>query len=383
MEGAGLDGLVCGDSGEWLLPTGNARYFSNFSIGNMPGAMGGSVVVLPADGEPVLVVPYGPQDCFRDWAANSAWIPTVLSSSAGDPQRPLVSAVSEAISRAGLNRSRLGVAGTFPGIAQVQEEFPDADFVSTAAAGDRTQRDVIERIRSVKTDWEVHHLRNAQTAAEAGMASFFDEVAPGVRLAESAAAADFAAIRAGAEASRVILSAGTPWLWWHVQSERRFQVGDLISLETNARCLGYTAQYARATTLGEASELQTRLLGTAEESLRNMLATVRPGVSGAEVWHRGMEPVNDAGLQAWGRLGHGMGLSMDEGIAIVPNEEYLFEVGNCVAIHASVWEPSTRQSVILGEQYLIGAEGPVPLSSQPQARAVPALAVATAPHQIR
>jgi len=370
-----LDGLVCGDSGEWLLPTGNARYFSNFTIGNMPGALGGSVAVLPADGEPILVVPYGPQDCFRDWAQTSAWIPTVLSSPPEDPSGPLVPSVADAIRQAGLSRARIGIAGTFPGIKSLTEAFPSAEFVSTAA-GNPGERDVVEQIRSVKSDWEVHHLRNAQTAAEAGMASFFDEVHPEVRLAEAVAVANLAAVRAGAEASRVILSAGTPWLWWHVQSERRFQAGDLVSLETNARSRGYTAQYARSTTLGEATELQSRLLAAARDSIDAMVAAARPGVTGAQVWQRGMEPVHEAGLTAWGRLGHGMGLSMDEGIAIVPDEQHRLEVGNCVALHASVWEESTRQSVILGEQYLIEAERPVPLSSQPQPHHTPVIPAA-------
>jgi len=69
MSRAGFDAIVAVDSGDWLPPTGNARYLSNFNIGNMVNVMSGVAVVVPLREEPTLVVPRGRSAASRSGRA--------------------------------------------------------------------------------------------------------------------------------------------------------------------------------------------------------------------------------------------------------------------------------------------------------------------------
>ncbi|MGW2525222.1 hypothetical protein ACWC09_51510 [Streptomyces sp. NPDC001617] len=72
MEKAGLDVLVCADSGGWFQPSGATRYLTGFAFGPMAGVIEQAAVVVPAQGPPVLVVPQGPRGGIAAWARRSA-----------------------------------------------------------------------------------------------------------------------------------------------------------------------------------------------------------------------------------------------------------------------------------------------------------------------
>jgi len=355
MAHEGFDAVVSGDSGDWLPPTGNARYLSNFDIGNMVNAVSGTAVLVPLTDEPVLVVPQGPLGCFADWARAKAWIERVQSDPGGPLAGNLLNDVVIAIHDSGLDRARIGVCGAFAGSWELATLLPHAEIVPAIQNdGSGTPRNLIERVRRVKTPWEIERLRQAQRCAEVAMLTFMRGVAPGRRHTESAAEADFASIQAGAERALTIMNSGTaPWMWWHVQGDRRFSVDNIVSLETNARVDGYSAQLARTGVLGRENRVQAKLREVATESLQAMVDRIRPGATGEDVWRAGIEPVEHAGLKAWGRLGHGMGLSMDEGFAIVPGDDYVLEDNACLAIHASIWNSDSHESYLLGEQYVV------------------------------
>ncbi len=364
MSRDGFDAIVAVDSGDWLPPTGNARYLSNFNIGNMVNAVSGVAVVVPLHGEPTLIVPQGPLGCFAEWARATSWIARIQSSpTVGGPLGQAFDGdVVIALKEAGLERSRIGVCGAFPGSSDLAFHLPRADIAPAIEVdGGGTPRDLMERVRRVKSPWEIERLRQAQRCTDVAITAFMRGVEPGRRHAACAAEADRASIEAGAEQALTIMNCGTdPWMWWHIQGERRFSANNVVSLETNARVGGYVAQIARSGVLGRENNSQRALREVANDSLRAMVERVRPGATGGDLWRAGETVVRNAGLRPWGRLGHGMGLSMDEGFGIVPNDDYALEEDVCLEIHASVWDPETHETYLLGEQYLVkngGAEG--------------------------
>ncbi len=363
MSRAGFDAIVAVDSGDWLPPTGNARYLSNFNIGNMVNVMSGVAVVVPLREEPTLVVPRGPLGCFAEWARATAWIARIQSSptTGGPLGQALDGDVVIALKESGLERARIGLCGAFPGSSDLASQLPFADIAPAVDVdGGGTARDLMDRVRRVKSPWEIERLRQAQRCTDVAITTFMRGVEPGRRHTACAAEADAASIEAGAEQALTIMNCGTdPWMWWHIQGGRRFSAHNVVSLETNARVDGYVAQIARSGVLGQENNSQRALREVATDSLRAMVERVRPGVTGGDLWRAGEAVVRNAGLRPWGRLGHGMGLSMDEGFGIVPDDDYALQENVCLAIHASVWNPETHESYLLGEQYLVkngGAE---------------------------
>ncbi len=360
MARNGYDAVVSGDTGDWLPPTGDARYLSGFSIRNMVNVVEGIAVVVPLEGDPILVVPPGPGGGWAAWARAAAWTPLVLS-----PAGQLVEGVVDALRAAGLERGRVGACAAFQGSGTLAERLPHARVDDASRPGAAHEDgNPFERARMVKSPWEVQRLKGAQRAADVGMTVFMDEVAAGRRHVEAQALGEAAAVAAGAEAAITIMSSGSePWVWWHYQGDRRFTEGSIVSVEMNARFDGYCAQLARTSVLGIPTGAQAELLAVAEESISAMVAALRPGATGDEVWRAGMAPLRARGVPAWGRLGHGMGLAMDEGVAIVEGDGTLIQPRMTVALHASVWDPRTHESGLLGEQYLVTADGPELLST--------------------
>ncbi len=367
MRADGLDALVAGDHGGWVTDTGDLRYLTDFSIGALPGAIPGAAIVVPAAGPPVIVVPRGPQNNFREWAQATTNVDVLEAGSLEDGVRSVVTDLVPSGARVGAGAtfsSRNGAVLAIPGRAIVDYSLQPGPF---------------ERARSTKSAFEISLLREAQRASDAGMAAFFEQARSGRRHADAQDAARHAAVAEGADDALVIMNAGTPWMWWTEQGQRRFPVEGVISVEVNARVRGYSAQLARSAPMGIPSKLQIAILDAADASTEAMVAALRVGATGHDIWMAGMAAPNRSGLSAWGRLGHGVGLAIDEGLAVVEHSTTATELGMVIAVHGAPWDARTRQSALVGEQYVVTESGAEPLSKAARIRAV-SLTPDTNPH---
>lgn len=350
MRADGLDVLVSGDHGGWITDTGDLRYLTDFSIGALPGAIPGAAIVVPAAGSPIVVVPRGPQNNFLEWAKASTNLEVLEAPS-------LEAGVLRAVTDLVPIGARVGAGATFSARNAAAIEIPGRVTVDYSV-----QPSPFERARSKKSDVEIGLLRAAQRASDAGMVAFFEEARAGRRHTDAQDAARHAAVAAGADDALVIMNAGTPWMWWTEQGQRRFPLDGIVSVEVNARVRGYSAQLARSAPLGIPTKLQIAILDAANASAEAMVAALRVGATGHDIWAAGMVAPKRAGLGVWGRLGHGVGLAMDEGIAIVENNTTAAEIGMVIAVHGAPWDAQSRQSALLGEQYVVTQSGARPLS---------------------
>lgn len=368
MAAEGYDAIIAFDPGHWMLPSGHVRYLTNFSIGSYPGVIAGTTAVLPLDGELSLLLPSMGLRYFAEWAHDSAWpskVRSTIPSKSWPPVDDICSEVVAALQDAGLERARIGLCGVFPGSSALSSALPNATFETTEKPDGRgTPRDLLERVRRVKTDWEITQLMAAQRSADAAMRAFMRAVEDGKLQRAAIAEAEWAAKSLGSEDALIIMNSGIePFMWWHVQGDRQFKDGDLIALEANARNQGYAVQVARSGVLGEPNELQRRLLDTASNAQSAMVGALRPGATGADVFAAGERVIREQGFEIWGRLGHGMGLSMAEGFDILPGDDFPLEDNTTLVIHAVVRDPASRSLAIIGEQYCVKDGKPLALSN--------------------
>lgn len=372
MADEGFDAIVSGDNGAFVMPTGNVRYLTNFALGTLGAEMNGMAVVMALEGDPWLIVPQGPLGGLATWAQVSAWTPRVLSTpvQGWPPKEDLLSDVVLALQESGVARGRVGVCAPFPHSDELQTRLPDATVESCAVADGRgTPRDILERARRVKSEWEIARLREAQRYADVGLEAFMDAVEPGVRQSQAIARGEFTARDAGADEAFILMNSGMdPWVWWFLQGNRRFSEGDFVTLEMNARVDGYVTQLCRGGMLGEPDDLHKRLLATSIAALEAMEEKLVPGITGGELWAAGNDLIAKAGFTTWGRLAHGMGLSMAEGFDALPGDDNVVHENFCVEIHASVMDPNTKATAIVGDQYLVRARGAQLMSEEPVPR---------------
>jgi len=372
MAAEGFDAIVSGDNGAFVMPTGNVRYLTNFALGTLGAEMNGMAVVMALEGDPWLIVPQGALGGLAAWARSSAWTSQVLSTpvQGWPPREDLLSDVVLALHESGVAGGRIGVCAPFPHSDELQGRLPGATVESCAVADGRgTPRDILERARRIKSEWEIARLQEAQRYADVGMEAFMNAVEPGARNGRAIARGEFAARDAGADEAFILMNSGmSPWMWWFLQGHRRFSEGDFVTLEMNARVDGYVSQLCRGGMLGEPDDLHKRLVATSIAALEAMEEKLASGITGGELWAAGNDVIAKAGFTTWGRLAHGMGLSMAEGFDALPGDDNVVHENFCVEIHASVLDPDTKATAIVGEQYLVRADGAELMSEHPLPR---------------
>jgi Xaa-Pro aminopeptidase len=363
MASEGFHGLVVADDDDIVaIPGGHCRYLSGYAA----PATKHLAVVVPVEGDPALIVPPGPLNCFPRLAAERSWITNIVSSpvDAWPPKEDLVGDIATQLTNLGCAQATVGLCGSFPGLAELGDRLPGATFAATAQPDARgIGRDIVERARAIKSDWEFERLRAAQVACNAGAAAFMAAVQDGRSYHMAISAADAAAAAAGSHQQLTAMSASrNPWFWWigGPGGPTAFNEGDLVAFEFNARIDGYVAQVARSGVLGRATATQDLVLDTARASLQAMLARLEPGVTGGQLWDAGMGPVRGAGLQPWGRYGHGMGLCMAETLDVMPDDNGVVRDGQSLMLHAGIIDPTTQNSALIGDQVVV-ADGRVQL----------------------
>jgi Xaa-Pro dipeptidase len=394
MEANGLDALVVGSGppqvssaeitvgshGRFAAPRYH-RYFSGFHIwGAESFAPQPVVVVLPLEGEPALVVRAG---TLRSWLALGrahSWIEDVVGTYRDDlaweretnwglssPELP--ADVARVLAQRGLARARLGVAGSWPGLEQTAALVPEARFEPTLSI---ENGDLLEPLLATNSDWEIGRLERAQAIADDAMAAFMRTAVEGATIDHAVAEARYRALRAGSEDTIMEITCGLDdWALWVTPSQprdARFRRGDLVTLGLMNSYDGYWIQMPRTWVLGGADRAQRRVFDTARRSLEAILERIGAGVTGGELWEAGLAPIEHAGFQPRGRLGHSVGftgVTGPERFSLLPGNPVPIEDGVAFVVHPCVWDRSTGIVVQLGDTLVLEDGRARFLSSRP------------------
>ena len=175
---------------------------------------------------------------------------TVIARAASDD-------VANALSALGLERGRIGLVGSWPGIEQTWSALPDVivePTLSLSAHGDPV--DLLEPLLETNSGWEIERLERAQAIADEAMRGFTETMADGVPLDYAVAEARRRAIRGGSEDTIFELTCGLDeWALWVYPNQPReavFRDGDLVTLGLMNSYDGYWIQMPRTWILGGA-----------------------------------------------------------------------------------------------------------------------------------
>jgi Xaa-Pro aminopeptidase len=260
--------------------------------------------------------------------------------------------VAAVLCELGLERSRIGLAGSWPGMEQTWAAVPDATLQPTLTP----DGDLLEPLLATNSAWEIGRLERAQAIADDAMRGFMDTAADGTPLDHAVAEARFRAIRGGSEDTILELTCGLDeWaLWVHPAQPRQaaFRAGDVVTLGLMNSYDGYWVQMPRTWVLGGARRSERALLDVARRSLEAMLARLRPGVTGGELWDAGLAPIEAAGMQPRGRLGHSVGftgVTGPERFTILPGNDTPLRDGLAFVLHPCVYDKGSGAVVQLGD----------------------------------
>jgi Xaa-Pro aminopeptidase len=348
------------------------RWFSGFHIWGGEGfAPQPVVVVLPLEGQPSLVVRAGTGHSWATLARSQSWIENVVATYKADrdwewesnwglssPELP--SDVAAVLRSSGLDDARIGVAGSWPGMDETTAALPRASFEPTFSVKRGEPTDLLVHLLDRCSPWEIRKLERAQALADEAMRAVMETAQPGVLIDEAVAEARYRALRGGSEDMVLETTCGTDdWSVWVAPTQARnarYRDGDIVSVSIGPSYEGYWIQLPRTWKLGSPTPAERRVFDAARSSLDAVLARVEPGVTGRQLWEAGLAPIERAGLEPRGRLGHSVGYTVVSGperFSILPDNDSSLEESVAFVVHPCVWDRSAGIVVQIGDALVL------------------------------
>ena len=321
MDAAGLGALL-------LTTEPDIRYFTGFLTRFWESPSRPWFLVVPASGKPIAVIP-----SIGAALMATTWIDDIRTWSAPQPEDDGVSLLADTLREVG------GPVGV-PSGYETQLRMPLADYARVKAQSGLTFTDdsgIVARLRAVKSTAEIEKI--AETCAIAGRA--FD------RLPEIAGAG-IALSRVFRDFQRLLLEEGADWVPYLAggagpdgyadvispADDTPLQPGDVLMLDTGAIRDGYFCDYDRNVAIGRANAAtqtaHTRLI----EATAAGFEAAKPGAEARDLW-AAMSAITGGGEGA-GRLGHGLGLQLTEGLSLTAQDRTVIEPGMVLTLEPGI-----------------------------------------------
>ena len=334
--------------GALLLTTEpEVRYFTGFLTRFWESPSRPWFLIVPLSGRPVAVIP-----SIGAALMASTWIEDIRTWAAPDPEDDGVSLLADALREAG------GPVGV-PSHLETHLRMPLADFarVQRLAGLEFTDdRRIVADLRAIKSEAEIAKIADSCGIAARAFARMGEISGPGVPLAQ--VFRDF---------QRLLLEEGADWVPYLAggagpegyadvispATEVPLAVGDILMLDTGAVRDGYFCDYDRNFAVGRASEGQQSAHARLIEATQAGLEAARAGVRADEVW-QAMAAIVGGGEGA-GRLGHGLGMQLTEGLSLTAKDRTVLQPGMVITLEPGVETAPGR--IMVHEENIVITEG--------------------------
>lgn len=346
-----VDGLV-------VAPSADLRYLTGYAATALERL---TALVLPADGDPVLVVPTLERAEAQRCAAAQSGV-EIVTHDETDDAHVLVGERLKGASRVAVDDHMWAVR-----LLALQAAMPEAEI---AAAGR-----LLADLRMVKGDDEAASLREAGAAIDRvhrRMAEFLrvgrtereiaDDIGRAI-LEEGHATADFVIVGSGPNGA-------SPH---HSLSDRVVEAGDSVVIDIGGSTAdGYCSDSTRTYVVGGEPSQEVRdyyavLLG----AQRAQCDYARPGVTAESVDKVGRDIITEGGYGDMfiHRTGHGIGLETHEDPYIVDGNQQRLEPGMAFSIEPGIYLPG-RSGARIEDIVLVTDDGIERLNTSPRDLAV-------------
>lgn len=336
MKDAGIDALVLWDKS-------NIRYYTGFhSIHWNALSIQPAVLILPADAEPLLIVP----EFFRGVAEGLTHLADIRGQA--DPHctekiRELPDDVASTVEDLGLRKGRIGIEAGWLGGMTIPRPINDIDRFRAGlpAASFIEATDLIWAARMIKSEAEVEAISQATEAVVKALETLVSSFRLGMTerdvgillervLVEHAHEIDMLNVRC---AEKRYPMPDTPPFYENVAIE----TGDRMVIEPLPTVKGYCGSCCRTFQVGPLPPEAERSVRIIERSQTAAIDTIAPGVSTAELIHAVEKVFKEEGSPIEiEMIGHGMGLTGHEPPMLTAREPTVLEEGMVLAVE--IWK---------------------------------------------
>ena len=291
-----------------------------------------TALVVPADGEPTVVVPRMELAALKDSAVVELGL-RVRDWVDGDDPYALVAEVF------GGGRVATAVTDSMPALhlLPLAEVFGEVPVLAT---------DVLRRLRMVKDAAEIDALRKAGAAIDRVHARVPEFLVPGRTEADVAADIAESIVAEGhSEVAFIIVGSGPNGADPHHEcSDRVLQAGDVVVVDIGGPYEpGYNSDSTRTYSLGQPDAEVASRYAVLQRAQQAAVAAVRPGVTAEEIDAAARQVLAAEGLaEAFvHRTGHGIGLSVHEEPYIVAGNDLPLEEGMAFSVEPGIYFPGS------------------------------------------
>jgi Xaa-Pro aminopeptidase len=366
MQARNLDCIVLwGWPMMWDFYTANARYLC--PIG---GNAEFNIMVFPASGEPTCIVQM--PTFLEGWRSAQEWVSDIRAR-----KGTWADSVAARLKELKLDTGRVGMDG-LAGPLDPDGWLPHSVFLRLKELLPQTEiialDDMLEKVRSVKSDEELGVLRKAAKLGDLMLSTCRDIARPGVKECEVYAGMMHAMMANGGEEPTLFLWACDRHPYPHpfrVPTMRPMERGDVIICEMHPKFGGYFTHVERTFCLGEPEAKQIEIYEGCVAAYRRGLEGFDPGrrISAAldavkdEIDSRGLG-ICEAGIHGHGlasleypRYRHHAIAADREAIKVIGDE---FQVGNVFAFNIDLFDPKWhggKTGCVFAETIEITADG--------------------------
>jgi Xaa-Pro aminopeptidase len=272
--------------------------------------------------------PDRPELAFYVGAGNEAWglevfpiwTPHIVTRSWTSVDSAM--AAAEFIRKAGCTSGRVALElSFFPADAMdvLRRELPKIEFVEGLA--------ILEELRAIKTKQELEYLKIGAAAIVDSMLATIQSAKPGVTEAQLVEHLRLEQSRRGLTFDYALIASGLTF--GRAPSNRAWNPGETLSLDTAGYCHGYLADMARMAVMGQPTPLMEELLQEIRFVQDQTRIAIVPGQPGREVYEAGRRAKEQCKFgKNFGFVVHGMGLISHEAPRLQHNEEFGYEAAH-------------------------------------------------------
>ncbi|NLG86173.1 MAG: aminopeptidase P family protein [Firmicutes bacterium] len=240
--------------------------------------------------------------------------------------------------------------------------LPTVDLVPTSG--------LVESLRVQKDEQELILLKQAIALADKGAAYLRSSLVPGYQERDIALELEFFLRRHGAEGAAFpfIVASGVRGSLPHGEaSEKRLELGELVTVDFGAVYQGYHSDLTRTFSLGLPTSKQKSIYEIVLEAQLKAIAAAGPGVPCAYVDRAARDVIAKAGYdQYFGHAtGHGVGLAIHEEPRLSPQASDILLPGMVVTVEPGIYLPGWG-GVRTEDVVLITKQGAEVLSQAPK-----------------
>lgn len=318
-----------------------------------------TALVLPADGQPTVVVPRLELAALKASAVPELGLPVHDWVDGDDPYRIVADVLGEAL---GGGTLKIAVTDSMPAL----HLLPLADVLGATPV---LATDVLRRLRMIKDAAEIDVLRKAGAAIDRVHARVPDFLKPGRTEADVAADIAEAIVAEGhSEVAFIIVGSGPHGADPHHEcSERELRAGDVVVVDIGGPYEpGYNSDCTRTYSIGEPSPEIARRYAVLQRAQRAAVAAVRPGVTAEQIDAVARDALAAEGLaEAFvHRTGHGIGLSVHEEPYIVAGNDLPLEEGMAFSVEPGIYFPG-QWGARIEDIVVVTADGAESVNNRP------------------